>query len=158
VPYRWIIFLHIASAIGFAGIHGTSIVVLYAIRSEPDRDRIESLLGFSAKTVVAMYLSLAVVVGTGIWFGFERDFFFHQPWYWWSLALLVITSLLMWFIAKPFTKRVRAACDIRPSGVPRVSDEELARILRSARTHLITLIGLGGLGAILYLMVFRPAF
>ena len=48
MPYHWIRFLHIFSAIGFAAIHGASIVVLYAIRKETDRTKIESLLGFSA--------------------------------------------------------------------------------------------------------------
>jgi uncharacterized membrane protein len=157
VRYRWIKFLHIAATIGFVGIHGASIFVLYAIRGERDRRRIENLLEFSAKTVTTMYLSLALVVWSGFWLGFELDFWFRQGWYWWSLALLVATSLLMWFVAKPFGERVRAACEIRPSGVPRVSDEELGQILRSPRTHLITAIGVGGLGAILYLMVFKPA-
>ena len=66
MPFKWIRFLHIASALGFMGIHGASIVVLYVIRREIDRTRIESLMGFSAKTVVAMYVSLVAVVGT-IW-------------------------------------------------------------------------------------------
>jgi hypothetical protein len=157
VPYRWIKFLHIASAIGFVGIHGASIVVLYAIRGEGDRGRIESMMSLSAKTVTAMYVSLAAVVGTGLWMGIEVEAWFRQPWYWWSLALLVITSLLMYFIAKPFGETVRAACEMRPSGVPRVSNEELTVIVRSPRTHLITAIGVVGLGLILYLMVFRPA-
>jgi len=158
VPYAWIRFFHIASAIGFAGIHGASIVVLYVIRNERDRGRIESILGFSAKTVTAMYLTLVTVVGTGLWLGFEVTIFLRRPWYWLSLALLVVTSLLMWFVAKPFAERIRAACDIRPSGVPRVSDEELAMILRSRRVHVIAAIGVIGLGAVLYLMVFRPNF
>jgi uncharacterized membrane protein len=130
--------------------------VLYAIRGERDRSRITSLLEFSAKTVVMMYLSLALVVWTGFWLGFQRSFWFRQGWYWLSLALLVATGLLMWFVAKPVGARVRAACEIRPSGVPRVSDEELAQILQSPRTHIVTAIGLAGLGAILYLMVFKP--
>ncbi len=157
VRYKWIRFIHIISAIGFVGIHGASMFVLYAIRSERDRRRIEGLLEFSAKTVIMMYLSLGLVVWTGFWLGFELNFLFSLGWYWWSLGLLVATSLLMWLVAKPWTARVRAACGIRPSGVPRVSDEELAQILRSPRTHAITAIGIGGLGAILYLMVFKPA-
>ena len=158
MPYRWIRFFHIASVIGFVGIHGASIVVLYAIRGERNRTQIESLLGFSAKTVVAMYWSLAAVVGTGLWLGFALPAWFRQPWYWLALALLAITGVLMWFVAKPFTQRVRAACEIRPSGVPRVSDEELSQILRSPKTHVIMAIGVGGLAAVLYLMVFKPAF
>ncbi len=156
VSYQWIRFLHIASAIGFVGIHGASIVVLYAIRNERDRDQIESLLGFSARTVIATYLSLAAVVGTGLWLGFKVTSFFSESWYWWALAVLVLTGLVMWFLAKPFTRRLRSACEIRPSGIPRKSDEELDRLLRSPRSHVITAIGVGGLGAILYLMVFQP--
>jgi hypothetical protein len=158
VPYSWIRFFHIAAAFGFVGVHGASIVVLYAIRNESDRGRIESLLGFSAKTVIAMYLSLALVVGTGFWLGFVVPGFFSQPWYWLSLAVLTLTTVLMWFVARPFGKRILAACEIRPSGVPRVSDEELGQILRSQRTNLITLIGVAGLGALLYLMIFKPVF
>ncbi len=156
--HQWIHFLHIASALGFVGVHGASIVVLYAIRNESDRGRIENLLGFSAKTVIAMYLSLVLVVGTGFWAGFAEPKVFGQAWFWWSLAILALTTVLMWFVARPFGKRVLAACEIRPSGVPRVSDEELAQILRSQRTNMITLIGVGGLGAILYLMIFKPGF
>jgi len=156
VLHQWIHFLHIASALGFVGVHGASIVVLYAIRNESDRGRIENLLGFSAKTVVAMYLSLALVVGTGFWAGFAEPEVFGQAWFWWSLVILALTTVLMWFVARPFGKRVLAACEIRPSGVPRASDVELAQILRSQRTNLITLIGVGGLGTILYLMIFKP--
>lgn len=156
MSFRWIRFLHIAAAIGFVGIHGASIVVLYAIRGERDRGRVEAILDFSAGTATAMYVALVAVVGTGLWMGFERSRLFREGWYWWSLLLLVATSVLMWFVAKPFTKRVRAACEMRPSGVPRVSDEELTETLRSPRTHLITGIGVVGLVAILYLMVFQP--
>jgi hypothetical protein len=157
VSFRWIRFLHIASAIGFVGIHGASIVVLYAIRGERDRQRIDTMLDFSTRTAIPMYVSLAAVVGTGVWMGIEVTYYFSQPWYWSSLVLLAVTGLLMWFVARPFAERIRTACDIRPSGVPRVSDEELGEILRSTRTHVITAIGVVGLGLILYLMVFRPA-
>lgn len=133
------------------------MVVLYAIRAERDRHRIAGLLDFSTRTVIPMYVSLAMVVGTGLWMGFEVAHYFSQRWYWWSLVLLVVTGLLMWFVAKPLTERIRAACDIRPSGVPRVSDEELGEILGSSRTHVVTAIGVIGLGLILYLMVFRPS-
>ena len=158
MPYAWIRFLHIVSAIGFVAIHGASIVVLYAIRNESDRSRVESLLGFSASTVVAMYTSLVAIVATGLWMGFEVPGYFQLPWYWLSLALLVLTVVFMFLVARPFGKRIRAACEIRPSGVPRISDEELGQILRSKKTNVITAIGVIGFGAILYMMVFKPAF
>ena len=35
-------------------------------------------------------------------------------------------------------------------------DEELIQVLRTPQVHLVTAIGLAGLGALLYLMVFKP--
>jgi hypothetical protein len=158
VPYAWIKYLHIASAIGLAAVHGASMVVLYMIRGERDRRRVESMIGFSTRTATATYTALAAVVGTGLWLGIEVTAYFRQAWYWLSLVLLVATTVLMWFVAKPHGARIRAACAMRPSGVPRVSDEELALILQSRRTHVVTAIGVVGLGAVLYMMVFRPGF
>lgn len=158
MPYAWIRFLHLLSGFLFMAIHGASIIVLYAIRKEQDRSRIESLLGFSATTVVAMYASLVAIVVTGIWMGIEVTGWFQQPWYWTSLAVLLITALFMWAVARPFGKRIRAACELRPSGVPRVSDEELSEILASKKTNVITAVGVIGIVAVLYLMVFKPAF
>ncbi len=153
--YRWLRYLHIVSVIGFAGIHGASMVVLYVIRGERDRRRILDLLAFSSKTVLPMYLSLAAIVVTGVLLTIEVAAY-RRLWIWLSIGLLVLTGVLMWSVAKPLGERVRAACELRPSGVPRVSDEELAQILRSPLTHLVTGIGVVGLAGILYLMVFRP--
>lgn len=156
MPYAWIRFLHILSGFAFMAIHGASIVVLYAIRKETERSRIENLLGFSAKTVIAMYSSLVAIIATGFWMGFEVPGWFGRTWYWLSIALLLATVAFMWGVARPFGKRIRAACEIRRSGVPRVSDQELTEILRSQKTNVITAIGVLGILAVLYLMTFKP--
>ena len=156
MSYQWVKFIHVASAIAFVGVHGASIVVLYAVRRERDRQHLLAVLDFSSRTVTATYASLVAVVGTGFWLGFERDTVFGEGWFWLSLVLLALTTVLMWAVAKPFTRRIRTACEVRPSGVPRTSDEELSEILRSPKTHLITLIGVVGLGSIIYLMLFQP--
>lgn len=158
MPYKWIVYLHVLSAFLFIGIHGVSMAVLYAVRADVDRKRIEALMRFSAWTVAPMYVSLAMVAGTGLWMGFEVDGWFGQSWYWLALSLLIVITALMWFVARPFGKRILAACQIRPSGVPRRSDEELALILGSNRTHVITAIGVVGLTIILVLMIFKPNF
>jgi cytochrome c553 len=156
VSYQWIRFLHIASGIGFVALHGTSIAVLHANRNEASRTRLEAALDFSGRTTTAMYGSLVAVVGTGLWMGLDRTALFRESWYWLSLGLLAATGIAMWFVAKPFTTRLRSACEIRPSGVPRVSDAELRQILRSWRPNVIAAIGAIGLVGILYLMVFQP--
>ena len=158
VPYAWILWLHIASGLGFMAIHGASMVVPYVIRRETDRKRIESLMSFSAKTVVPMYISLLAVIGTGLWLGFVLPGWMTQAWYWASLGLLLLITMLMFFVARPFGRKVLAACEMRPTGVPRHSDAELRQILGSQRTNVITAMGVIGIALILWMMVFKPAF
>lgn len=134
------------------------MVVLYVIRNETKRSRIEALMAFSAKTVIPMYISLLTVVGTGLWLGFVATGWLGQLWYWLSLGLLGLITGLMFFVARPFGKRILAACEMRPSGLPRRSDEEMRQILHSQRTNVITAMGVIGLGLILWMMVFKPAF
>ena len=71
-----------------------------------------------------------------------------------------MTTVLMTLIAKPYFQRITAACAIRPSGVPRVSDEELHELIAGpkSKAHLITTIGVAGLAVILYLMVTKPGY
>jgi hypothetical protein len=153
--YLWMKYLHIASVMALLATHGVSIVVMYRIRGERDRKRILDLITFSGETIVPMYISIAAIVVTGVWAGLIADWF-RYAWIWISLVVLVATIGLMTVTAKPYFARVKEACQVRPSGVPRTSDEELGEILRSGRAHLVTAIGLGGLLGILYLMVFKP--
>src|SRR6476619_5378642 len=124
---RWLLFLHIASVLALLGTHGTSMTVLYRIRRERDRKKIVDLITLSGETILPMYVSLGAIV-----------------------ILLVITAS-MGAIARPYFARVKEACAVRPSGVPRVSDEELTEILRSPTAHVLSAIGGLGLAAILYL-------
>jgi len=155
MSYLWLRYLHLGSAIIFVGVHGASMVVFYVIRNEKDRERIQDLLGFSAKTVIPMYISVGLVVVTGILVG-QKIGAFRQGWGWWSLVLLAVVTILMFLIAKPIHRRINAACEYRPSGKPRVSDEELALILKSPQVHLVTAIGVAGVAALVYLMTFKP--
>jgi hypothetical protein len=59
-------------------------------------------------------------------------------------------------IASPYFKQIAAACEVRPSGVPRKSDEELDALLHSSKGALVNVIGAVGLLSILYLMIFKP--
>jgi len=158
MPYRWIVFLHVVSAVVFVGFHGASFFVFDWARKQRDRSHILGAFQFSAWTVTGAYVSLAATLGTGIWLGFARSRLFSQPWYWLSLGLLLAMTVLMFVTAKPLADRTRAAFELRPSGVPRVSDDELTQILRSPRTHVTSAIGFIGLVAILYLMVLQPEF
>lgn len=153
--FQWILFLHILSVLVFLGAHGTSMVVLYRIRGERDRKKILDLITLSGATTIPMYVGLLAIVITGVLAALKLKAFGHW-WVWLAIAILVVTVGLMYGVAKPYFARIKLACEVRPSGVPRVSDEELGEILRSPRAHVISAIGVLGLGAILYLMVFTP--
>ena len=53
-------------------------------------------------------------------------------------------------------QRVKEAVEVRPSGVPRRSDEELAEILRSPVAVWNAAFGFAALLVITWLMIFKP--
>jgi hypothetical protein len=165
MSYNWWVFLHVACVFAFVGTHGVSMVVLYRLRRERDRRRIGDLIAFSGSTVRPMYICLLAVIVTGVvtalrspinWFtGIPGDAL-SSLWIWSAIGVLIVTSVLMSLMAAPYFKRVTEACAVRPTGVPRKSDEELDQILRGPAFHGINLVGLLGLLVILYLMIFKP--
>jgi hypothetical protein len=157
MTYSWLKFFHVAAVLALLGTHGTSMFVLYAIRRERDRKKILDLVSLSGLTVGPMYVSIAAIVVFGGWLWW-KVYPLDTWWLWIAVAILVLTIGLMNATAKPYFARVKEACQVRPSGVPRVSDEELGEVLGSAQAHLITAIGVVGLLAILYLMIFKPRF
>jgi hypothetical protein len=155
MSFRWLLFLHIVSVFALLGSHGTSMTVLYRIRRERDRTRILDLVTLSGETILPMYVSLAAIALTGVLLGLKVHAF-SKWWLWVAIVILLAIVGLMSATARPYFARVKEACQMRPSGVPRVSDEELAEILQAPTAHVITAIGLIGLLAILYLMIFQP--
>ncbi len=156
--YEYWLLLHIVAAIVFAGCHGVSMFALYRIRGLGlDRTRITDTIAFSGTTTRPMYISLLVVIVAGFVLGVQGKFMGYW-WMWLAFAVLIVTTVLMTLIAKPYFQRITAACAIRPSGVPRVSDEELQELVAGpkSKAHLITAIGVIGLVVIVYLMVTKP--
>lgn len=157
MTYSWLKFAHIVAVLALLGTHGVSMTVLYAIRRERDRAKILALISVSGQAILPMYISIVgvVVFGVLLWI---KVYGLGTKWLWISLVVLIAMIGLMTATAKPYFARVKEACQLRPSGVPRVSDEELGEVLTSAKAHLITAIGVIGTLAIVYLMVFKPRF
>jgi hypothetical protein len=153
--FQWWLLLHLAGVLVFVGAHGVSMFVMYRIRGERDRQRIAELITFSGTTTRPMYIGLAILTIGGVGLGITLHVF-SRWWLWIAIGILLITIGLMSGLAKPYFRRITAACEIRPSGVPRVSDEELEQLLRSGEATVISLIGIVGLLSILYLMIFQP--
>jgi hypothetical protein len=153
--WQWWLLLHLTGVLIFVGAHGVSMFTMFRIRGERDRQRIAELISFSGTTTRPMYIGLIILTIGGVGAGLTLHLF-SQWWLWIAIVILLATIGLMTATASPYFRRITAACEVRPSGVPRVSDEELEQLLRSGEATLIVVIGLVGLLSILYLMLFKP--
>ena len=155
IDYNWWKFLHVAGVIAFVLFHGVSAVAALRVRKETDRTRIAIMLQTSGSSLVGMYVSLGWLVAFGIVAGIQGGFW-NDGWFWISVGVLVAVVVEMGAVARPYYQRVKEAVEVRPSGVPRRSDEELAQILRSPVAVWNAVFGFAALLVITWLMIFKP--
>ena len=155
VPYTWWKFLHVAGVLAFVMFHGVSVVAALRLRKERDRRRIAELMQVSGSSLTGMYVSLLWLVVFGVIAGI-KGLWWNDGWFWISIAILVVVMGEMSAVARPYYQRVKEAVEIRPSGVPRRSDEELEEILRSPIALVNMWIGFAALTALVWLMIFKP--
>ncbi|MFN2615090.1 MAG: hypothetical protein ABR552_09800 [Actinomycetota bacterium] len=153
----WWLFIHLVGVFGFLITHGVSVSVALRLRNEPDRERIRQMLSFSGSTIWWMYLTLAVLTVGGILraTSYASGIYWKQAWPKVSLGVLFVAMALMGAIARPYYQGIKAACELRPSGEPRVSDEDLRARLRGWQPWAITIVGFAALLALLSMMVFK---
>lgn len=156
IAYNWWKLLHVLGVLAFVMYHGVSTIVALRLRKERDRTRIAELLQFSGSSVRGMYVSLAWLTGFGVIAGVQSGVYTHQSWFWVSIGILVAVMGEMSIVARPYYKRLKEAVEIRPSGVPRRSDEELAAMMRSRLSLVNAAFGFAALMFIAYLMIFKP--
>ncbi len=155
ISYNWWKFLHVAGVIAFVLFHGVSAVTALRVRKESDRTRIAIMLQTSGSSLMGMYVSLLWLVVFGVVAGIQGGFW-NDGWFWISVGLLVVVGIEMGAVARPYYERVKEAVEVRPSGVPRRSDEELAEILRSPVALWNAVFGFATLLVITWLMIFKP--
>jgi uncharacterized membrane protein len=155
VAYNWWKFLHVAGVLAFVLFHGVSIMAALRLRTERDRTRVAELLRFSGTSILGMYVSLGWLIVFGVVAGIKGGWW-NDGWFWISVAILVLVVGEMSAVARPYYQRVKESVEIRPSGVPRKSDEELEEILRSRVGMVNVAIGAATLVVIAWLMIFKP--
>lgn len=153
--YSWWKFLHVLGVLAFVMFHGVSSMVAFRLRKERDRTRIAELLQFSGTSIQGMYVSLGVLILFGVIAGFDGDWW-RFWWIWISLGLLVATLAVMYVVARPYYQQLKDAIQLRPSGVPRRSDEDLDQIMRSSASTLTIVWGTAALVIIAWLMIWKP--
>jgi hypothetical protein len=153
--YTWWKFLHVAGVIAFVMFHGVSMTVALQLRRERDRGRIATMTQLSGSSLRGMYIALLWLIVFGVIAGIQGDWW-NDGWFWISVGLLVVAIAEMSAVAWPYYERVKEAIEVRPSGVPRRSDEELDEILRSPIGLWNTVFGIAVLAVIAWLMIFKP--
>jgi hypothetical protein len=156
--YQWLLFLHIGSVLAFMLVHGVHVTVTWRKRWEVDPERNQAL--FEALTSVwPVRWAGAAVVLSGLALVFLLDLW-NRAWIWLSLALLVVLWLSMWRWGGDYYNSIQAASE-RAIAARGTADEGEAMAAfnverLSWKVPAMTRVGLLGIAAILWLMIFKP--
>jgi plastocyanin len=151
----WWLFLHVASVLWLLGAHGASMTMLFRLRAERDPAKVDAYLQLSGTSARAMYASLIAVIVTGSIAAFTGHWWGYG-WIWAALGVLILATLAMLYMAKPYYRRVGTIARAMAGGSKAVTDEQFDRVLREPRPLSVAGIGIVAFGLILYLMVFKP--
>ncbi|HEX9331384.1 MAG TPA: hypothetical protein VF896_05825 [Anaerolineales bacterium] len=159
---RWLIFLHVLSAITFFLAHGTSAAMMFKVRNETDLVRIRAMLDLSDSTLEIMFIGFLGLVLTGL----ILPFFLHiwnMIWVWLSIVLMIFVFIWMVRMSegtyKVLRKLIGAPYRQGSKELPAEPPAELDVIfshLKNIRTTPIVLIGYGIPMFVLWLMIFQP--
>jgi hypothetical protein len=162
--YRWIVFIHVFSSFTFIMIHGVTSLVSFRLRTERNLDAIRGMLSLYASpgAFSIMYLSLLLLLGAGIWAGFQGSWW-DWGWIWLALGLLIAVSVAMYLVGTKYYTKVRKAVGMpymegnkqMPAEAP-LNDKQIDELLSRSPAVTIAVIGIGGIALILWLMMFKP--
>ena len=159
---RWLIFLHILSAITFFLAHGTSAAMAFQVRKETDFTRIRALLDLSWSTMVLMGVSFLVMGLTGILLPFLVHIW-NRIYIWLSIVLMIIVFLYMALYNETHYKQLRKLVGLpymkgnkQMPAEPPSRPEEVARLLKNTSLSGLVIFGYVVPVIVLWLMIFKP--
>ena len=157
--HNWLLFLHIGSVLVFMLAHGVQVTVTWRKRWQADPQLNQALFD-ALPSVMPLRITGAAVVLSGVLLVI-LDNRWGQWWVWLSLALLVVIWLAMWRWGAGYYNDIQAASEAAlaardtPHEATALAAFNVARL--SWRTPAMTIVGIGGVAVILWLMIFRPA-
>jgi plastocyanin len=153
--YQWWVFVHLVGVLAFLGAHGVSMTVLLRLRKERDPQKVSDLLALSSSSITAFYYALGLLLVGGIVAGFLGHWW-GRAWIWAAIGVLVVVSVAMYAMARPYYRRVGFVARAMAEGSQAVTADQFDEILRAPRPMTVAGIGVVGLLVILYLMVLKP--
>jgi hypothetical protein len=159
---RWLIFLHVLSALTFYMAHGTSVAMAFKIRKETDFTRIRAMLDLSNSTMIMMFLSFAVMGLTGLIMPFMIHIW-NRGYIWVSIVLMLFVLIYMAVFNETSYKELRRLVGLpyrkgskELPAEPPSSPEEVAALLKKTSVTGLVVVGYVIPAIVLWLMVFKP--
>lgn len=153
VVYSWVVFAHLVGVFGFLLAHGASIAISVRLPRERDPRAVRVLLDLSGTTRGLMYGSLALLTLGGIAAGFLGGWW-SRGWIWASAGVLLLMLVSIVGVGVPYFRRLRVAAEAaEASDAP---SPQFTALLAAPQPWIVTLVGVGGLLVLLWLMVVKP--
>ena len=159
---RWLIFLHVLSALTFYMAHGTSVAMAFKIRKETDFARIRAMLDLSWSTMILMGVSFLIMGLTGIIMPFMIHIW-NKVWIWASIVLMLFVFIYMAMFNDTSYKQLRRLVGLpymkgnkQLPAEPPSSPEEVVALLNKTSVTGLAMVGYVIPAIVLWLMVFKP--
>ena len=159
---RWLIFLHVLSALTFYMAHGTSVAMAFKIRKETDFIRMRAMLDLSWSTMILMGVSFLIMGLTGIIMPFMIHIW-NKVWIWASIVLMLFVFIYMAMFNETSYKQLRRLVGLpymkgskELPAEPPSSPEEVAALLKKTSVTGLVVTGYVIPAIVLWLMVFKP--
>lgn len=161
--YRWIVFGHVLGVLAFMAAHGVSIVVCFRLKHARTPAEAKPLLDLSGAVLGIMLGAFALMSLTGLIAGIWGGWW-PTGWFWLSVAILVGILVLMAEQGAMAFHRIRRAAGLsyvdrkrRPqAALPAPDIPAMIAAIDATRPWLLTIVGLGGVAVLTWLMMFKP--
>jgi hypothetical protein len=162
VLIRWLIFLHVLSALTFFLAHGASAAMAFRVRRETDLARIRAMLDLSDSTIEIMFVSFLALVLSGVGLTFLLRLW-NKGWVWLSLLLMIFVFIWMVWMNERAYKILRKLVGLpyrqgskEYPAEPPASAEEVAAQLKKLSVRGPIIVGYVLPAIVLWLMIFKP--
>jgi len=158
---RWLIFLHVLSALTFYMAHGTSVAMAFKIRKETDFIRIRAMLDLSNSTMITMGMAFLVMALTGLILPFMIHIW-NRGYIWVSIVLMLFVAIYMAVFIVTHYMELRRLVGLpyrkwrELPAEPPSSPEEVAALLKKTSVTGLVVVGYVIPAFILWLMIFKP--
>ena len=159
---RWLVYIHVLSAITFFLTHGAAAAMVFKVRSETDFARIRAMLDLAVSTFKAYMLSFLIMGLTGLTMPFLIHIW-NKAWIWLSIVLILFVVVWMGLVNEKQIKHLRKLVGLpymqgskEYPAEPPASAEEVVALLKKINPWQWTLVGYGIPAVVLWLMVFKP--